>query len=273
MEGRKSLVCSGCHAMLSVTAWTVLHRLRIPIRTIFLIAWFMVTSKQGVSAEELSQMLAIDTKTAWLWNHKLRKIMVLDDRKKLSWNVEVDEVFVGWSRSWKRWRWAEGKVIVIVAVEVNKDTPNKKWLFQWMGRARMKIIPNCWTNTLTKFIQENIEAGSTLYTDGWKSYSQIETFGYKHVIERQTINDTDISGIYTTEVTPNVHIIASLMKRWLLGTHQKYMVQDGYLQDYLEEYTFRFNRRKSNDRWKLFNTLLEQILSHKPTFRRKLKTW
>lgn len=272
MKGRKSLICSECRAMLSVTAWTVLHRIRIPLRTVFLIAWFMVTSKQGISAEELSQMLAIDTKTAWLWNHKIRKIMVLDDRKKLSWDVEVDEVFIGWVQEWKRWRWAEGKVQVVVAVEVNKTIPNKKWLFQWMGRVRIQVIPNCGANTLTKFVQENIETWSTLYTDWWKSYSQIESSGYKHIIETKGVNDSEVSGIHTPEVTPNVHIIASLMKRWLLGTHQKYMVQDWYLQDYLEEYTFRFNRRKSSDRWKLFKTLLEQILSHAPTSRNKLKT-
>ena len=273
MKERKSLVCSGCHAMLSVTAWTVLHKIRIPLRTIFLIAWFMVTSKQGISAEELSQMLAIDIKTAWLWNHKLRKIMVLDDRKKLSWDVEVDEVFIGWAQEWKRWRWAEGKVQVVVAVETNKTTPNKKWLFRWMGRVRIQIIRNCGAKTLTRFIQENIESGSTLYTDWWKSYSQIQSFGYKHIIETKTVSDSEISGIHTSEVTPSVHIIASLLKRWLLGTHQQYLIQDGYLQDYLEEYTFRFNRRKASDRWKLFKTLLEQILTHTSTSRNKLKTW
>ncbi len=270
---RHSLICANCHSTLRVTANTVLHRSRIPLRTIFLIAWFMITSKQGISAEELSQMLAIDTKTAWLWNHKLRKIMVLDDRKKLSWNVEVDEVFIGWAQEWPRWRWAKGKVQVVVAVEVNKTTPNKKWLFQWMDRVRIQSIPNCGAKTLMHFIQENIELWSTLYTDWWKSYSQITSSGYTHIIESKSISDTEISGIHTPEVTPNVHIIASLLKRWLLGTHQKYMVQNGYLQDYLEEYTFRFNRRKSSDRWKLFKTLLEQILTHQPTSRKNLKTW
>ena len=271
MTGRKSLVCSWCRAMLSVTAWTVLHRLRIPLRTVFLIAWFMVTSKQGISAEELSQMLAIDSKTAWLWNHKLRKIMVLDDRRQLSWDVEVDEVFIGWAQMWPRWRWAKWKIIVVVAVEVNKTIPDKKWLFQWMGRVRIQVIPNCWTKTLTSFVEENIESWSTLYTDGWKAYPSLASKGYTHVIEKHAITDNNILWVRTTEVTPHVHIIASLVKRWLLGTHQKYMVRDGYLQDYLEEYTFRFNRRKSSDRWKLFRTLLEQILTHTPTFRHNLK--
>lgn len=112
----------------------------------------------------------------------------------------------------------------------------------------MKVIPNCSEKTLTSFITENIETGSALYTDGWKSYNSLDKIGYTHILQTANIENAEVSGVHTNEVTPNVHIIASLMKRWLLGTHQKYMVQNDYLQDYLEEYTFRFNRRKSSDR-------------------------
>lgn len=269
---RRARICASCMATLCVTAWTVLHRLRIPLRTLFLIGWLMVTSKQWVSAEEIAAMLAIDSKTAWLWNHKFRKIMVLDDRTKLSWNVEVDEVFIWWKHEWKRGRWAEWKVRAVVAVEVNMSKQNKKWLFRWMGRVRMKVIPNCGEQTLTKFIEDNIEKDSTVYTDWWLWYKNIDKRGYPHIIEVESVNDDGIIGINTQEVTPNVHIIASLVKRWLLGTHQKYLTQDGYLQDYLEEYTFRFNRRKSSDRWKLFGTLIKQIMTHPPTTWKQIKS-
>lgn len=269
---RRVRICAWCRSTLCATAWTVLHRLRIPLRTLFLIGWLMVTSKQWVSAEEIATMLAIDSKTAWLWNHKFRKIMVLDDRTKLSWDVEVDEVFIWWKHEWKRGRWAEWKVRVVVAVEINMSKQNKKWLFRWMGRVRMKVIPNCWELTLTKFIEENIEKDSTVYTDWWLWYKNIDKKGYPHIIEVESVNDDGVIWINTQEVTPNVHIIASLVKRWLLGTHQKYLTQDGYLQDYLEEYTFRFNRRKSSDRWKLFGTLIKQIMTHPPTTWKQIKS-
>jgi len=269
---RKVYICTWCRTTFSITAWTVLHWIRIPIRTLFLIWWFMVTSKQWISAEELASMLCIDTKTAWLWNHKFRKIMVLDDRTKLSWDVEVDEVFIWWKHEWVRGRWAKWKIKIIIAVEINTSKQNKKWLYRGMWRIRIKIIPNCWEKTLTKFIEENIEKGSTIYTDKWLWYINIDKQWYKHIIQSGSIIDNEIVWINTWEVTPNVHIIASLLKRWLLGTHQQYLTQDWYLQDYLEEYTFRFNRRKSSDRWKLFRTLMEQIMTHSPTTKKQIKT-
>jgi len=289
---RRVRICSGCKATLCVTAGTVLDRLRIPLRALFLLWWFMVTSKQGVSAEELSSiplralfllwwfmvtskqgvsaeelssLLGISPPTAWLWNQKFRRIMVREDREKLTGNVEVDEVFVWGKQSWLRWRWAKGKNIVVVAVEINMTNKSKQGFFRGMGRVRMQVIPNCGEQTLTSFIQKNIEPWSTIYTDKWSSYNTLDKKGYTHILQSESITDDAVTGVYTTEVTPNVHIVASLVKRWLLGTHQKYCTKGGYLQDYLEEYTFRFNRRRSSDRWKLFQTLLEQVLSHSPT--------
>lgn len=267
---RRVRICANCKSSLCVTAWTVLHWTRLPIRKILLIAWFMIQSKQWISSEELATMLWVDEKTTWLWSNKIRKIMVLDDREKLSWDVEVDEVFIWWKWKIVRWRWAKWKVKVIIAVEINMSHKTKKWLFRWMWRVRIKVIPNCWEQTLRKFIKENIKENSTLYTDWWLWYNNIDKHWYKHIIETESIKDDEIIWIYKQEVTPNVHIIASLIKRWLLGTHQKYIVSEWYLQDYLEEYTFRFNRRKTSDRWKLFDTLVTQIITHKPTTRKQI---
>jgi transposase-like protein len=196
--------------------------------------------------------------------------MVRNDREKLRGHVEVDEVFVWGHQSWPRWRWAKGKNIVVVAVEVNMEQQNKRWFFRGMGRVRMQVISNCGEQTLTKFIQDNIEEWSTIYTDKLASYNSLDKKGYNHILQEKSVTNDAIQGVSTAEVTPNVHIIASLMKRWLLGTHQKYCTKGGYLQDYLEEYTFRFNRRKSSDRWKLFQTLLEQVLTHEPTTRKSI---
>ena len=231
----------------------------------------MVTSKQWISSDEISSMLSIRTKTAWLWSYKLRKIMILDDRKKLSWDVEIDEVFIWWASSWKRWRWAEWKEKVVIAVEKNMKEKNKEWLFRWMWRVRVKVISNCSEKILTKFIEENIEKWSVIYSDWWLWYKNLDKNWYTHILEKNFVEGEQVIWINKDEVTPNVHIIASLIKRWLLWTHQKYLAKDWYLQDYLEEYTFRFNRRKSSDRWKLFKTLIEQILTHSPTTLEKIQ--
>ena len=230
-----------------------------------------MTSKQWISSKELSSILWLDEKTTWLRTEKIRKIMVFDDRTKLSWEVEIDEVFLWWNHSWKRWRWAEWKKIVIIAVEINMTNLNKKWLFRWMWRVRIKVIKNCWWQTLLNFIEKEIEKGSNIYTDWWKGYNNLKNKDYNHIIQTKTLKDKEILWINTEEVTPNVHIIASLLKRWLLGTHQEYLVKWGYLQDYLEEYTFRFNRRKVSNRWKLFKIILEQILLNKPITGEEIK--
>ena len=269
---RRTRICSGCRTHLSVTADTALHRLRIPLRAVFLIWWYMVVSKQGVSSEELATLLWISPPTAWLWNQKFRKIMVREDRTQLEGHVEIDEVFIWGAQSWPRWRWAKGKKIAVVAVEINMEKSNKKWLFRGMGRARIKIIPNCSEKTLMAFIEENVVAGSTVYTDKWTSYNSLDKKGYTHIFQQESVSTDEVIWVHGNEVTPNVHIIASLVKRWLLGTHQQYLVRNEYLQDYLEEYTFRFNRRKSSNRWKLFQTLLEQILSYRPTTRNTIRS-
>ena len=181
---RRVRICSECRSVLSVTAWTVLDRLRIPLRTLFLLCWFMVTSKQWIRADELSSILWISIKTSWLWCNKIRKIMILDDRKKLSWDIEVYEVFIWLKWEVIRWRWAKWKEKVVIAVEKNTTSKNKEWLYRWMWRVRAKVIPNCSEKTLTKFITENIEEWNTIYTDWWLWYKNIESRWYKHIIEK-----------------------------------------------------------------------------------------
>jgi len=259
---RRVRICANCRYSFSVTAWTILNRARIPLRKILLICWLLVSSKEWVSAEELWKDLWISVETAWSWSKKFRKIMVLDNRTKLSWNVEIDEVFIWWKQEWKRWRGALWKEKIVIAVEINTHTKNKEWLFRWMWRVRIKVIPNCSEKTLSKFIIENIEEGSTIYTDWWLWYKNINNSWYEHIIEKKWMLDIQVYWINKDEVTPNVHIIASLIKRWLLGTHQWYLVKWWYLQEYLEEYTFRFNRRKAKHRGILFKIMIEQIIFH-----------
>lgn len=261
--------CSRCKKDISPTANTVLHGNKIGLRKLFCIAWELVDGKQGVSAQKLARDLGLWYKVAWTWLHKLRQILVLWNRTPLSWSVEVDEVFVWGKQAGKRWRGAFGKEIVVIAVEKNTNIPVKNGKnagqYRGMWRVRMSVIPNCWTKTLALFITDNIETGSILYTDGLKSYLPLEKQGYQHIVEQKGILSPEILWVNHDEVTPNVHLVASLLKRWLLGTHQNYLAGWGYLQYYLDEYTFRYNRRTSSERWKLFLTLMKQIVTMPPT--------
>ena len=174
--------------------------------------------------------------------------MVFPFRDRLSGNVEVDETLVGGKKAGKRGRGAKGKTLVAIAIEIKE---------KGTGRVRMSIIPDASKKSLAKFITENIEKGSTLITDGWKGYTGISKKGYLQIIEDKT------KMLEGEEILPNVHRIASLLKRWLLGTHQNY-IGEQYLSYYLDEYTFRYNRRKSKSRGLLFQRLIEQGVMHEP---------
>jgi len=234
---------------MSVTAGTIFHRSKLSLVVIFRARWWMVAQKNGVSAVGLQRVLGLGSyRTAWTWLHKFRRLMVFPNREKLSGKVEIDETLVGGKRAGKRGRGAEGKLLVVIAIEI---------LEKGTGRVRMSLIPDASKKSLEKFITENIMAESVLITDGWKGYDGLSNKGYKREIQD---NAKVLNG---GEILPNVHRIASLLKRWLLGTHQNYIGED-YLSYYLDEYTFRYNRRKSNSRGLLFQRLVEQGVTHEP---------
>jgi len=246
---RGILVCKSCRDELSLTAGTIFHRSKLSLVIIFRALWWMVAQKNGVSAVGLQRVLGIGSyRTAWTWLHKFRRLMVFPGRGRLTGNVEVDETFVGGKKSGKRGRGAEGKALVVIAVEI---------LEKGSGRVRLSIVPDASHESLVKFISDNIEKGSVVITDGWNGYSGLSAKGYSHKIEEMTKLLED------EEILPNVHRIASLLKRWLLGTHQNY-IGEPYLSYYLDEYTFRFNRRKSKSRGLLFQRLIEQGVMHEP---------
>ncbi|HYT46055.1 MAG TPA: IS1595 family transposase [Methylomirabilota bacterium] len=243
------LRCKHCKKKISVTAGTIFQDLRKPLRLQFQAIWYIVCQKQGVSALGLKSILGLGSyQTAWVWLHKLRTAMVRPGRERLSGTVEVDEIFVGGAHSGKRGRGTEGKELVLVAVE-QKD---KK-----IGRVRLKHIPDASSATLEKAIAELIEAGSTIRTDGWKGYSKLVEKGYTHKV---LIHPTQKPG---EDPTPLVDKIASLLKRWLLGTHQGGQ-QFSHLHYYLDEFTFRFNRRTAKSRGQLFYRLVQQALEVSP---------
>ena len=240
--------CKDCRHQTSVIAGTVFQDTRKPLMDWFIAIWWVTTQKNGASALGLQQVLGLKShQTAWTWLHKIRKAMVNPNRSKLSGTVEIDETYIGGEAIGKHGRGAQNKVLVAVAIELDGKS---------LGRCRMSIIQDASAKSLHGFIDENIEKGSHLITDGWSGYKGIENLGFDREIHVQK-NETD-----DEKLLPHIHTIISLLKRWLLGTHQG-AVEPKHLQSYLDEYIFRFNRRKSAQRGLLFYRLLESAMQTK----------
>ena len=241
--------CSKCSHQTSVTAGTIFSNTHKPLTVWFRAIWWVTAQKNGASALGLQRILGLGSyRTAWAWLHKLRHAMVRPGRNKLSGFVEVDDAYIGGKEEGKkRGRGTENKVITVVAVEI-KDGK--------IGRIRVGAVDDASSNCLHRFIQESIEAGSTVSTDDWKGYQGLNKKGYarKVTIAKQSKK---------SDLLPHVHIVISLLKRWLLGTHQG-SVSPEHMKYYFDEFTFRFNRRTSRYRGKLFYRLIQQAVAIPP---------
>ncbi len=253
--GRGDLMeCSGCHRQTSITAGTIFEGTRKPLRMWFRAMWWVTSQKTGVSALGLQRVLGLGSyQTAWAWLHKLRRAMVRPGWERLSGRVEVDETYVGGHERERgggvRGRGTTRKSLVAIAAEEDGTG---------IGRIRMQRINGADRANLERFIAATIEPGSVIHTDGWRGYARIEALGYPHKVAR--LNRTDDPA---HESMPRVHRVASLLKRWLLGTHQG-AVGHEHLEYYLDEFTFRFNRRRSQSRGKLFYRLVQQAVAVEP---------
>lgn len=242
---RGTIFCGGCHRQTSLTAGTILHKTRVPLRSWFLAMWLACTQKTGLSAKGLQRELGLGSyRTAWLLLQKLRQAMVRLGRDPLCGAVEVDETYFGGEEEGVRGRKLVGKALVVMAVELE----GRK-----LGRVRLRHLPDASGPSLVDFVVEAVEAGSKVHTDGWKGYRGLAEAGYGHRVTH-TLGDETLA----VEVFPHVHLVASLLKRWLGATHQG-KVSHKHLQRYLDEFVFRFNRRRSRHVGKLFHRLAEQL--------------
>jgi len=244
--GRGKFQCQSCGKDTSVMAGTIFQDSHIPLTIWFRAIWYIVAQKHGTNALNLQRILGLGSyRTAWTMLHKLRRAMVRPGRDKLQGRVEVDEAYVGGaSKEGKVGRGSECKALVAIAVEVDDDGK--------MGRIRLKMLKNAGSDQLLPFIEDVVEEGSTVVTDGWVSFSGLDKMGYKHEVISSKDTDPD-------NLLPHVHTTVSLLKRWLLGTLQGSCTKN-YLPYYLDEYTFRYNRRKSKSRGLLFLRLLENAV-------------
>jgi len=256
---RGRLMCRECRYQATVTAGTIFEKTRTPLTSWFAAAWYITNQKNGVSALGLKRVLGFGSyQTAWSMLHRLRRAMVRPDRDLLCGTVEVDEVFFGGpSRGTKAGRerviqLEDPNLHAIVAVAVEIHHP------RGFGRLRLRQVNDKSEKSLLPFICEEIQTGSTVRTDGSAAYRSVEKNGYKH---HQIVHLGSEEQPHKT--MPGVNRVASLLKRWLLGTLQG-AVKTKQLDYYLDEFTFRFNRRSSRSRGLLFYRLLEQAVATKP---------
>lgn len=274
MTSDRRLVCSKCRHKQSIVADTLMARTHYPLKTWFLVAWCVCEQKNGVSALGLQRAIGFGSyHTAWQWLHRMRRAMVLPGRNKLNGEVEVDETFIGGVKTGKRGRGAAGKALVLMAVEVRALKTTKRG--RAVGRIRLLVIPNATAVTLLPAVAELVDMGSNVVTDGLSSYTGLQKAGFNHTVSRA---NTALVGV---DPLPKCHRVASLLKRWLLGTHQG-SVDHAFLQFYLDEFVFRFNRRTSGshltkshrrtfgNRGLIFRRLLEQAVAHPPIKKRNL---
>jgi len=221
--------CKECSRKTSVISGTIFEGTRKPLVLWFRAIWWVTSQKNGASALGLMRVLGLGSyKTAWTWLHKLRRAMVRPGRDKLDGIVQVDETFIGGAKPGKRGRGAEGKSLVLIVAQENGKA---------VGRIRLVKITDASSESLKGAIHETVVPGTQVKTDGWNGYNGLGALGYDHKVVRES---EDVG----TNLLPLCHRVASLLKRWLGGTLQGAASHE-HLAYYLDEYTFRFNRRTS----------------------------
>lgn len=246
--------CTPCGHDTSVTAGTIFHGTSKPLRLWFRAMYLITSAKTGVSAKTLERELGLSYPTAWTWLHKLRQAMTQDEQSPLGGTVEADETMWGKDKSRRRGRHKGTKSIVVIAVE-DQGKP--------MGRARMATVDDFSSDSLQGVIERYVAPGSTVHTDGWEGYTGLDQKGYHHQVDVLSGAQTRAAKeARAAETFPHVHRLAGLLKRWLMGTHQG-AVHEKHLQAYLDEYVFRFNRRRSHRRTLLFERLAARIVGRR----------
>ena len=251
-SSRTRLMCRSCGHQTTVTAGTIFDKTRTPLRVWLAGAWYLTNQKQGVSALGLQRVLGLGSyQTAWTMLHRFRRAMVRPDRERLNGCVEVDETYLAITDrdtpiSAVNRKNSTSKVLVILAVEVLQP--------KGFGRIRLQRIRNDADECVIPFVQASVEPGAQVKTDGSAAYRSLSQLGYDH--QRIAMRGAEVPAHVSMA---GVHRVASLVKRWILGTHHG-SVQPEHLDAYLDEFVFRFNRRSSGSRGLLFYRLLQQAV-------------
>ncbi len=261
---RTRLMCPSCQHQSTVPAGTIFEKTRTPLRVWLAAAWYLTNQKQGVSALGLQRVLGLGSyQTAWTMLHRLRRAMVRPGREQLKGLVEVDETYLAITDrqnpiSPKGRKSNTSKVLVVMAVEMLDP--------KGFGRIRLRRVANDSAVCVIPFVQEVIEPGAQVRTDGSAAYLTLKDLGFVH--QRTVMLGSNVPAHVSMA---GVHRVAALVQRWILGTHHG-SVQPEHLDAYLDEFVFRFNRRTSNSRGMLFYRLLQQAVVTAPvTYRDVVK--
>ena len=254
LVGRRRWECAACGRQVSLTSGTVLHNTKTPLTLWFWAAYLITTDKRGVSALLLQRQLGLRRyETAWMILHKLRRAMVNRAREPLRGEVEIDDTWVGGTQAGLRGsRQLKGRRAALVLVAVEKRG-------RASGRIRMAVIPDFKATTITNFLSQNVAAGSTIFTDGLKTFTGLREIGFQHVPRAQPLRTELRQG--AKSVVPLADRAIGNLQQWLVGTHHG--VSRAQLQVYLDEFVFRHNRRRQP--MAAFQTLLGLGTAHSST--------
>ena len=248
--------CRSCGKQHSILAGTIFEQTKTGLARWFFAIYLVTSSKGGISAMELQRQMDFGScQTAWRWLHKIRRAMIRPDREPLQQRVEVDETLVGGARPGRSGRGAAGKSVVVGAVEANPGKGRKRQL----GRLRLAAIPAASAKSRESFLDADTAKSLTVTTDGWAGYNGLDAKGYAHEAIKLTASWGDAS-----LRLPAIHLVFSLAKRWLLGPHHG-AVRPKHLQRYLDEFVFRFNRRKAKAISHGFARLIQHAVKTPPT--------
>src|SRR4051794_37572996 len=253
--------CVACRKQHSLLAGTIFEQTKTGLAKWFLAIYLVTSSKGGIAATELKRQLGPGSyQTAWSWLHKLREAMVRPDREPLAGRVEADETQVGGPRPGKRGRGAAGKALVGGAVEAGRGEARGRRL----DRLRLAPLADASAASLDAFLAAHVARPATVTTDGWRGYLGLPAAGYDH-------EPTDLGATRGDAALrlPGIHLVFSLVKRWLLGTHHG-AVSEKHLPAYLDEYVFRFNRRTATLVSHGFARLIERAVKTRPTTYREI---
>ena len=253
--------CVACRKQHSLLAGTIFEQTKTGLAKWFLAIYLVTSSKGGIAATELQRQMGFGSyQTAWTWLHKIRRAMVRPDREPLTERVEADETHVGGPKPGKRGRGAAGKALVAGAVETGRGKARGRRL----GRLRLAMLPDASAARLEGFLAAQVAVPAAVATDGWPGYGGLPAKGYGH----EPISLSASWGDAALRL-PAIHLVFSLAKRWLLGTHHG-AVSSKHLQAYLDEYVFRFNRRTAKRIGHGFARLVEHAVQTMPTSYREI---
>lgn len=242
------LTCRKCRRQTSLAVGTVMARTHSPLTTWFWGAYLVSTVTPGISALQFQRQLGLNRyETAFQILHKLRAGMVRQDRDRIGGNlsrrdhIEIDETWIGGATRGEG-RGVHDQTLVVAAVEVRTRPPKKgdkptRRGGRYAGRLRLEIAPNRSAKSLCAFVEQAVEPGAMVITDAWKGYGPLQDMGYEHLPVAQS-DDPAVA----EEYLPIVHLVFSNLKAWIVGTHHG-AISPKHLQTYLNEFTFRFNRR------------------------------